>query len=119
MPVCTTAGLAHNAACLDFTEMIPNSRGFFFSSALILQIFVSEVFLPSAFLLLKSLNSEEGWEDAAVSQYDRGALCEKQPILLSGKTLNHASTGEKRNPAEVHSATRDGANVELLLGVGL
>lgn len=59
VPVYTTAGLAHDVACWAFMETIPNSRGFF-SSALILQIFVSEVFLLSAFLLLNSLFSEEG-----------------------------------------------------------
>lgn len=91
----------------------------FFSSALILQVFVSEVFLFSAFLLLKSLFSEEGWQDPSVTQDRLQVLCEKQPLFPSGKTLNQTSMGEKRNPAEVHSAPQDGADIKLLLRVGL
>lgn len=76
VPVHTAAGLAHDFACLAFMEMILNHRGGFFSFTLIPQIFVSEVFLLSAFQLLKSLISEEGWE-VAVRLYRLGALSEK------------------------------------------
>lgn len=76
MPIHTAAGLAHDFTCLALMEMIFNHRGGFFSFTLIPQIFVSEVFLLSAFLLLKSLISEEGGE-AAVRLYRLGALSEK------------------------------------------
>lgn len=69
--------------------------------------------LPSARLLLKSLISEEGYEDHL------GELCGILPIFPSGKTLNQTSSGERRNPAEVHSATQDRADAKLLLRVGL
>lgn len=114
--VYTTAGLAHDVACLPCMEMIPNR---FLSSAIFLQMFVSEALPAPACPLSKSLISEEGWGDLAVRPQGLGVLCEKQPVFPPGERLSHVSAGEKRNPAEVHSATRAGADVEPLLRVGL
>jgi len=110
--------LALGVACLAFTEMTPSSRGVFFFC-----LNPADTCFWSISTLAISVVEEprqwEGWEGLAVRQHDLGVLCEKKPVLPRSSTRNHASAGEKRSPAEVRSASRDGADVELLPRVGL